>query len=623
MNSDRLWPVLLVLSSILIGVSILEWVAENREEPFELIQVFDSAGAEGEAGEERQSPWQSSRPINAEHARARQLQRRGDVEEALAVYQTLMSDHRATVGLLTDYAYALRRVDRCSEAGVLMDQALMLAPDDGAVCLSAALTFNCLREYEQAAEAFEEAVRLRPNHTETRLAYAEFLMRRDNVDRAVAILEPATRSGTNEERAEAYAAFGRALFTRGDRQPATGALNEAVERAPARVAIWMSVARTYLSSDEPAYLQLALEHATQATRLAPELATAHSALARSYEKLGMTLEAIAAYRKAATLDSSYEYVRVRLIRLALEEEEDSLAARVGEQLLEIDPDNEEYHFLTAQAAMRIDEVDRARQLFERAIELRGGQYAEAWYQLAEIERSEENWDGALAALQRAVEIEPEYDDAWVALGLVHVEQDEYALAEVAFRRSIEIEPTNAEAWTNLGRCHSALDEFDLAVEAYQTALRIDGDDRVVRLRLGAALRRAGRAEEAIELYEQLVQDEPLYVSAWYNAGIAYSAVGNNAQARASYERALSIDPSHRNSMNNLGLLEAREGQFELALVHLTDALDREPSDHSLRLRVAHTALAAGDRQRCAREAARVLNQDPDNTQAQAVLRNCE
>lgn len=623
MNSDRLWPVLVVLSSILIGVSILEWVAENREEPFEVIRVFDSAGAEGEAGEERQSPWQSSRPINAEHARARQLQRRGDVEEALALYQTLMSDHRATVGLLTDYAYALRRVDRCAEARVLMDQALMLAPDDGAVNLSAALTYNCLREYEPAAEAFEQAVRLRPNHTETRLAYAEFLMRRQNVDRAVAILEPATHSGSNEERAEAYAAFGRALFTRGDRATAANALNEAVERAPARVAIWMSVARTYLSSDEPAHLQLALEHATQATRLAPELATAHSALARAYEKLGMTLEAIAAYRKAATLDSSYEYVRVRLIRLALDEEEDSLAARVGEQLMEIDPENEEYYFLTAQAAIRINDAERARELFERAIELRGGQYAEAWYQLAQIERRDENWLGAVAALQRAVEIDPEYDDAWVALGLVHVEVEDYALAKVAFRRSIEIEPRNADAWINLGRCHSALEEFDQAVDAYEAALRIDADDRVVRLRLGAALRRAGRAEEAIALYEQLVEDEPLYVSAWYNAGIAYSAVGNNARARAAYQRALSIDPSHRNSMKNLGLIEARDGEFELALVHLTDALDREPSDHSLRLRVAQTALDAGDRERCAREATRVLNQDADNAQAQAVLSNCQ
>ena len=373
MNSDRLWPVLLVLAALLTGVGILEWVAGNREEKVETIRVVDSAGAEME-GETQEGPWQATEPSNPEHARARSLMRRGELDEALAIYQTLVSTTSDSTALLAEYAYTLRQADRCDEALSVVEQALLQAPNDGAVNLSNALTLHCLENNEQARVAFERAVELRPNHHPTRLSYGEFLAQSGDLDRAIAILEPAARSGDNDERAQGLAAFGRALFERGNRSPARLALQEAVERAPARVAIWMAVARTYLLSSDAADHEQALAHALQASRLAPELATAHSALGRAYEKLGRNQEAIQAYRRAAELDRNYKYVRNRLVRLAIDEEEYQLANDVAAELLEIDPEDAEYQFLHGQAAALNGNLEGSRASYTAAIQLRAGNY---------------------------------------------------------------------------------------------------------------------------------------------------------------------------------------------------------------------------------------------------------
>lgn len=622
MNSDRLWPVLLVLLTILLGVGALEWIAENREETYEVVRVFDNSGAEGETSGRREAPWQSSDPVNAEHVRARQLLRRGELEPALEEYQQLLASNQATVPLLAEYAYALRRTERCEEARVLLERALLLAPDDAFIQLSAAYTYQCLGDVEAARAAFEETLRIDPDQLDTMLAFGEFLLSQGELSRAISVLLPATRTGTNEERAAALAAYGRAVFRRGDRRTAQEALGEAVERAPSRVAIWMSVARTYLLSEEPLYLNLALEHAQQATRLAPELATAFSALGRAHEKLGQKLEAIDAYSRAATLDPEYEYVRVRLIRLALEEEEHAMALTTSRQLIGIDADNDEYQYLLGRSAAANEEMDMARAAFRAAIRLRDGNYPEAWYELGTLERSVERPRNAEMAFQMAVAANPSFDDAWLELGNLAFAESQYEAARSAYDVAIALDPMSAEAWTGLARTMSELADNAAAVRAFTRALEISPGNRMNRLRLGAAYRRAGRADEAIRLYQRLVADEPLFVSAWFNLGIALGADGRDVEAIAAYERALSIDPNHLNSMKNLGLLQAKLGLNDAALRHLTDALDREPNDHDVRVLIAELALATGDIERCRREVTLVLSQVPDNDSALALGADC-
>lgn len=622
MRSDSLWPVLGVLGALLAGVGAVEWVAANREARVEVIQVVSSAGAEFDLEQAIEAPWQATEPTGPEHERARQLLRRGEVAEALAAYAGLVDAPDVPVALLTEYAYALRRAEQCTEAQVIVSRAAERAPNDGAVALASALTYRCLQQMDAARAEFERAVTLRPNHHPTRLAYGDFLQRQGDLNRAVAVLEPASRAGNNDERARALAALGLSLFQRGDFEPARAALSDAVERAPSSVAIWMSVARTYLGSDKPADHQLALAYAEQATRLAPSVAAPYSALGRAHEKLGMTLEAIESYRRAAELDSGYRYVRERLVRLALEEEEYDLALKSARELLELEPARDEYQFLNGLASARAGDVDGARASYQEAIRLREGAYAEAWFNLGILEREAGNLNEALIAYQRAVTTRSDYETAWNNMGLVQYDLGRFNEAIAAFRAALAVRDTYASAWSNMGRSYAALDDYEQASLAYERALELDPTDRVVRLRLAAAYRRIGRVAESIEFYRALVADEPRYVAAWYNLGIALANSAREDEAVEAYQTALGIDPTHYASIKNLGLLEARIGRPTEAMTHLSDALDRDPADIEVRIRLAELARDAGDRARCAREAGVVLAQQPGHAAATALQSAC-
>lgn len=621
MKPHRLWPVVVALAIFLGFVIRLEWIAGQRDPSYVTIHVAGGAAAMEEEGGEGQR-WQSLPPINEEHARARQLLRRGDVEEALAFYGAQASRADTPVPVLTEYAYALRRVGRCEEAEAIGREAAFEAPEDGSVQLSLALALRCTGRRDEAAEAFEAAIGLAPNHTPTRLAYGEFLQHSGDHRRAIQILSPATESGSNQERSRALAYLGRSLFAVGDRASGRRALDESIERAPAFVSTWVSVARTYLTSEDVEDVEAALEHAQQASRLAPELAEPYSVVGRSLEKLDRPVEAIAAYRRAAELDPNYEYVRTRLVRLGLQEEELALARRAARQLLEMDPGSAEYHFLHGLAAARAGDAEEARASYTEAIRVRAGDYPEGWYNLGILERSEGNLDASRDAYLSAIEVRPDYEQAWNNLGLVHHELGEYGDAERAFLTAAGLRDNYASPWINLGRTYAAQDSYSRAADAYERALRITPWNRTVRLRLGVAYRRTDRLPQAIATYRELVRDEPRYAAAWFNLGIALSAAERFEEAAEAYGSALAIDPNHQGVLRNLGLLESDLGRHDEAWGHLTDALDLDPADIEARLAIAALALAKGDLGRCAREAAVVAAHDPESARAQELVAAC-
>ena len=623
MNPHRLWPVVLVLALLLGGVARLEWVASHHDPTFVEIVVSNAGVADEETAETvSDQSWQASPPTSPDHARARQLVRRGELDTAIEIYRELVGDEGAPVPMLTEFAYALRQAQRCDEAEAAVDQAVVDAPDDGSVQLSRALVLRCLNRRGEAEEAFERAMALRPNHSPTRLAYAEFLQRDGQHQRAIRVLTPASETGSNDERARALARLGRCLFDVGDRTAGRVVLEEAVERAPQAINIWVDVARAYLTSDETADLEAALSHATLATRLAPDVAEPYSIAARALEKLDRPLEAIDQYRVAAQLDESYEYVRTRLVRLGLAEDEPSLARRAARELLEIDDTRSEYHFLMGLATSRGGDAEEARESYLRAMEVRGGQHAEAAYNLGILERDLGNLEASKAAYLAAIDARPEDEEAWKKRGLVHHDLGEFGEAEVAFREAAARRPSYSSAWINLGRTYAAQNDYVRAAEALERALAISPWNRTARLRLAVAYRRTERLDEAVAAYRALVRDEPRYVGAWYNLGIAVTATGDTDAALEAYTTAIEIDPNHAGSLKNLGLLEAQLGNGADAWVHLNDALDHEPGDPELRLAIAGLAIDRNDGERCLRETENVLAQVPDLPEALAIRARC-
>ena len=107
--------------------------------------------------------------------------------------------------------------------------------------------------------------------------------------------------------------------------------------------------------------------------------------------------------------------------------------------------------------------------FQKAIELdsngRDARYYLGWalFQL-------QNYDEARETYQKLVTLSPDFADGWLCLGLVFKAQGNAPEAASAFRHAVGLRSDYFEAWQRLGQVLAGQKQYEEAVDAYQHAL---------------------------------------------------------------------------------------------------------------------------------------------------------
>jgi predicted CXXCH cytochrome family protein len=96
--------------------------------------------------------------------------------------------------------------------------------------------------------------------------------------------------------------------------------------------------------------------------------------------------------------------------------------------------------------------------------------------------------------------------------------------------------------------------------------------------------------------------------------------GDAAKARELYEHALQADPTMIDAAANLGVIEARAGHFERAVALWDPAFARAPGRSAIGMNLAHIACDTGQFDKARAYVARVLQFNPDSTQARSFAK---
>lgn len=626
MKRAKLWPLVVALGLLLAGTAATEVIARNSEGR---VLIWEISGDDVLVGDEDHesdgegdAAWFAGEAQSEAHAAARLLARRGAYDEALARFAEALEQSPDQAALWAEYGHWLRRADRPAEAEDVLGRALKLDPANAPAHLDRALLARGRGDKAGATAAFEEALRLRPLHTSTRIAYGNLLLDQKKYARAIEIIEPASTSGSNDHRARGLAALGRAYARDGQFDAARSAYSQAVERAPAVASLWAQAAIELGRLGDEGAAAEGLRYAQNALLLAPDSAYMHDVAGRSYEHNGLEMEAYDAYQRSAKLDPTMKRPRKRLIRLAIDREDWTSARRHAQSLLALDGERPEFHFLAGLVEFKSGHYPEARSHFGDAIAASPEPYAEAWYNLGLLERKAERPEEAIAAYEQAIQARPKYLAAINNLGVVYSDTGRFAEAEREYRRALEIRPTYSAAWTNLARAQAADGRYTEAITSYRRALEIDPESRGARLQLAVSLRKAGEVEEAIREYQTLLEQHPRYVKAWFNLGIALSAADRDDEAKVAYESALERDHDHLGARKNLGLMLLRTGEENAAFTHLSEALEARPGDAELRLALAEIARQRGQATTCQTHALAVLRQQPDDAAALSMSDRC-
>ena len=239
-----------------------------------------------------------------------------------------------------------------------------------------------------------------------------------------------------------------------------------------------------------------------------------------------------------------------------------------------------------------------------------------------LRRREGHHEEAVAHLQRAVSLFPEWGAAHYALALSYRALGRREDAQRALERHAQYGPRwpaiadpvlatvtslRDDAQTNLQRGLKLADAGDVAgaIAAHEAALALDPSIAQAHANLVVLYGRARDWPNAEAHYRTVVALGFNLADAHYDYGVLLGLQQRWEDAADAYRKAIAVNPRHAGAHNNLGQILERQQKIDAAAAAYRQAVDAQPTFRLARFnlgRMLIALVAAGRRHRGAREA---------------------
>jgi tetratricopeptide (TPR) repeat protein len=334
----------------------------------------------------------------------------------------------------------------------------------------------------------------------------------------------------------------------------------------------------------------------------------HLALGALYAARRDTVRASQQYRAALAAGASNPAELQRIGAVLLITGEYELAATAFERGIAADPNNPELHHDLGRAYLQLGKLSEAQREEQLALDLRGGQYAEALVGLGDIALARNdpgsavaqyntainldsgltaaylglgraaaasgNWAVAQAHFAAAVRSDPQSAEAhlWLAESLVRQSNPNSAIAEYA--RALEIRPNYPEAYFGLAQAQMAIGQYDLARQNLDSALVLRPSFAEALLLQGKLNEQQGDDAAAIQLYSAAIQSNDKLAEPAYRRALLYIRNDRLDEATRDLETAIDIQPNFPEAHYWLGRAYLAQGQPKAARPELQQAIDQ-------------------------------------------------
>jgi len=180
------------------------------------------------------------------------------------------------------------------------------------------------------------------------------------------------------------------------------------------------------------------------------------------------------------------------------------------------------------------------------------QSAESWVQKGSDFFNQSQYDEALQAYEKAIELDPNLAMAWDGKGdaLDFLGRNDEALQ--AHEKAIELDPNLAMAWNGKGNSLYMQNRYDEALQAYEKAIELDPNLAYAWCGKGTVLYMQRQYDEAIRFYDEAIRLEPEEGLYWSNKGDALKSSGRYNEADTAYAKAKElgfVKPGYKTLVN--------------------------------------------------------------------------
>jgi arylsulfatase A-like enzyme/Flp pilus assembly protein TadD len=187
-----------------------------------------------------------------------------------------------------------------------------------------------------------------------------------------------------------------------------------------------------------------------------------------------------------------------------------------------------------------------------------------------------DYQGAVTALQEAVNKLPTYTPSYIELAKAHVALKQYDAAMAALQEGLKRDPANFQFHSHLGYIARIRRDLPTARQHYETARTLEPGDFDVRMNLSSIYRDMGEPRLALREVDAALLLQPESSDAHNQRGMLLGGLGDNTSAAAAFERASSLSPKDPIIWFNLGLARLRSGNRATAGAAFRKALELKP-----------------------------------------------
>jgi len=220
-------------------------------------------------------------------------------------------------------------------------------------------------------------------------------------------------------------------------------------------------------------------------------------------------------------------------------------------------------------------IDLALACWEKVVAARPEQ-PRAWFQLARVQRQRDDLDGAIEAMSRCVELDPDYAPALARLDDWLLDRGD--LAEQSW--TVESDPWCAEvdlflvsygARLELAHDYRVNGQPETAILVLEEVRRRWPDDVTAATRLARAYLESERVGDGLALLESAATRHPDSFQVQLDLAGALEIAGESERALRHADRALALDPRSGPAHARKGQILRRTKRYEAAITSFSDA----------------------------------------------------
>lgn len=265
-------------------------------------------------------------------------------------------------------------------------------------------------------------------------------------------------------------------------------------------------------------------------------------------------------------------------KIAVKLDETGLAEKYLKRVLMADSQNIEIHSLLASVYSRQRNYEAAVLAYKKIIEM-NDKKDEAHLGLGLVYLSMRKYKEALPPLEKAIQLNSDHAEYAYQIGNIHESLKEYTKASESYDRFLDSKPEKpGEAYYHLGLCRREIGEYEKAITAFQGALKGNPQDVKINRDLAQSFRKAAQYEKAEEIYKFLAQLNPEEETIYYRTILSmYTEAKMHDKAIEASKALIKLDPSNADAVYNLGYMYLVLKKYKEAIQTFKSALVLRPN----------------------------------------------